>query len=237
MQLGLLLLAGTLAAITPVRGAERDKTADVQGWEKLQAQKKDFDRRSPPSLEGAEFAKFLEEYSRRAGELADAFKAFNEKNPDNKEGREAWRQWMNHLDLAAQGIPERKVELEQTEQRLLADRNLSPNQRESIRWNQVDRIRDLGERERFLRSVQSEFRDPSFAAHHLLVIANFTDPQHARALVDEVFQRNVTVARNAIGLVTPKSCNWSAHVKRGRMSAPKLSNCAISSIALESHWI
>jgi thiol-disulfide isomerase/thioredoxin len=93
---------------------------------------------------------------------------------------------MNHLDLAAHENPDRKVELERAENQALADPALSKAFREKIRWNQVDRIRDLAERERFARSVAGEFAGSSFLSHFLLEIANFSDAAHARALVDEV---------------------------------------------------
>lgn len=179
-------------------GAEPDRTSDVQAWEKLLAQKKELSSMSPPALEGPEFKKFLTEYSRRAGELADAFKAFHDKNPNNREGRDAWRQWLNYLDAAAQGSPERALERDKTEQKLLAHPNLSRNQRESIRWNQVDRIRDLAERERFVRSIKGEFKaDSAFVPYQLLNIAEFTDPEHARQLVEEVLQLTGTAREHA----------------------------------------
>lgn len=142
----------------------------------------------PAKAEGEEFEQFLRQYSIRAGELADAFKAFHRANPSTKEGRDAWHEWMNHLDLAAHGNPERKAELERTEKELLADPSLSKAFREKIRWNQVDRIQSLSERERFVREVAGEFSGTSFLSHFLLEIANFSDAAHARALVDEVLK-------------------------------------------------
>lgn len=174
-----------VATASPVSAAEND--LKVQ-FEKLEAKKKELSGMKPTELEGPEFEKFLKEYSKRAGEIADAFKAFYQSNKERKEGREAWDEWMDHLDLAAQGIPERKSELEAEEKRFLADPNLSKAFREQIRWNQVDRIRDLGERERFARSVKDEFSGTSFISHHLLLIARFTDTEHARALVEEVLK-------------------------------------------------
>jgi thiol-disulfide isomerase/thioredoxin len=157
-------------------------------WEALQARKKEFSDMKPEKADGEAFDLFVREYSSRAGELADAFRVFHEQNPTSKEGREAWRQWLNYLDLAAQRIPGRKAELVETEKRLLADPSLSKTFRESIRWNQADRIYDLGEREQFVRSVEGEFSGTSFISHHLLNIAEFTDAKHARALVDEVLK-------------------------------------------------
>jgi peroxiredoxin len=175
----------SVTVASPIAGAEND--LKVQ-FEALEAKKKELSGMRPTELEGPEFEKFLKEYSKRAGEIADAFKAFYQSNKESKEGREAWDEWMDHLDLAAQGIPERKTELEETEKRFLADPNLSKAFREQIRWSQVDRIRDLGERERFARSVKDEFSGTSFISHHLLFIAQFTDTEHACALVEEVLK-------------------------------------------------
>ena len=75
----------------------------------------------PPRADGPEWDRFVNDFSIRAGELADAFKVFYDRNPGGKEGREAWRDWMNYLDMAAQRLPERKAELEAAEKRALAD--------------------------------------------------------------------------------------------------------------------
>lgn len=157
-------------------------------WDQLMARKKEFSAMQPSKAEGEEFEQFLKDFSTRAGELAEAFKAYYERNPESKEGREAWRQWMNHLDLAAHRFPQRRIELEEAEKNLLADAKLRKEFREQIRWNQVDRIRDLAEMERFVRSVKDEFTGSSFLSHHLLNIASFSDADHARKLVDEVLK-------------------------------------------------
>ena len=184
--LGFVLLAsGALTAIAQMT----NQSATAELWTELLAAQERFYEANPPSLEKKEFDAFLKEYSEKAGKLADRFKDYQAQFPASTNASDAWENWMNLLDIAANGSSVRRAELEKTEQDYLADPKLDRNRRTRIRYNQVDRLHDIAARERLVRDVKNEMNDPTdFFCRHLLNIAEFSEYPRSRELVDEVLK-------------------------------------------------
>ena len=110
--LGFVLLAsGALTAIAQMT----NQSATAELWTELLAAQERFYEANPPSLEKKEFDAFLKEYSEKAGKLADRFKDYQAQFPASTNASEAWENWMNLLDIAANGSSVRRAELEKTE--------------------------------------------------------------------------------------------------------------------------
>lgn len=163
--------------------------AENDDWNALLSAKEAFHEMQPATLEHDEFEKFLSEYNRAAGVLADRYRAFLRNNSEDPHSKQAWNDWMDFLDIAAHGSPERKAELEEAERTVLADPAADPGRRERIRNSQVDRTPDLAARERLIRKFKDEFRSPNdFFCFRMLELAEFTDHPHAQEIVDEVLR-------------------------------------------------
>ncbi len=158
-------------------------------WKELLVAKESFYESRPPSLEKQEFDAFLKEYADNAGKLADRFKDYQTRFPDSPNVSKAWENWMNLLDIAAHGSPARRAELEKAEQECLADPKLSPRQRSTIRYRQIDRLDNIAERERLVRKVKDENGEPTdFFCQQMLDIAEFCEYPHSREIVDEILK-------------------------------------------------
>lgn len=170
-------------------GAEAAPSGAEEAWKKIQAAKEELYSLQPPSLNPQAFERFLADGAQKAGVLADQFRDYRQHYTNSIYLAEAWSQWMDLLNIAAQGSSARKAELEKAEQQCLADPKLEPRRREEIRSNQIDRTRDLKDCERLVRQVKDEMESPSmFLCQHLLDIAEFSDYPHSAELVAEVLK-------------------------------------------------
>ena len=174
-----LLGLGIICMTVNVWGADTKSSADETWKELLSAQEK-FEGANPTSLK---------KYAERAGQLADRFKDYQTQYPASTNLSEAWENWMDLLNVAAEGSSARRSELETAEQQCLAHPQLNRAQRKQIYNNQVNRVGDIAERERLVRKLKAEnkvFVD--FFCQHMLDIAEFAESPHARELVDEVLK-------------------------------------------------
>ena len=170
-------------------GAEAPSGGPEEAWKKLSAAKEEFYDLEPSGLNPQDFDRFLADYERKAGALADQFKDYQQHFTNSTHLAEAWSQWMDLLNVAAHGSTTRKAELEKTEQQCLADSKLERHRRVKIRSNQIERTQDLHERERLVREVKDEFESPAmFLCQNLLEIAEDSDYPHSGELVAEVLK-------------------------------------------------
>jgi peroxiredoxin len=184
-------------------------------WKELLVAQQSFHESRPPSLEREEFDAFLAEYAEKAGKLADRFKDYQVRFPGSTNAAGAWENWMSLLDIAAHGSAARRAELERAEQQCLADPKLSPRQRSTIRYRQVERLDNVAERERLVRKVKGEDERPTdFFCHHMLNIAEFSEYPHSREIVEEILKlTEATPTREeyrATGRTSTNELAWKA---------------------------
>lgn len=159
-------------------------------WKELLAARERLDQLKPPSADNRkEFDRFVADSCEQAGKLADRFKDYQTRFPDSPNASKAWDNWMDLLNIAADGSPARRAELEKAEQQCLADPKLSRSQRSTIRYHQLGRLSDLAAMERFVRKVKDEMQEPTdFFCERMLEIAEFSQYPHAREIVNEVLK-------------------------------------------------
>jgi thiol-disulfide isomerase/thioredoxin len=193
-------------------GAEAATGEPEEAWKKLVAAKEGFYKLEPSSLQPQAFDRFLDAYAQKAGALADQFKDYQARYTNSPHAAEAWSEWMDLLNTAARSSA-RKAELEKAEQQCLADPKLEPRRREEIRSNQIDRTRDLKERERLVREVKDEFESPGwFLCHHLLDIAEWSDYPHSRDLLAQVL--NLSEGKVELGSLRDQAQQLKARLDR-----------------------
>ena len=170
-------------------GTAMDAVGAEREWVELAKAKDAFSERAPTSMEPGAFAAFLESYSVAAGELADQFHSFLTTHPEGPYTEEAWKNWMEFLNIAAHGIPERMTQLVEAEQSVLNDPKADSTRRQQIRNNQIDRIQDLAAREQMIRQVKDEMKDPNlFFCSRMIELAHFMEQRHALEVLDEILE-------------------------------------------------
>ena len=184
-------------------GSNSLAAADTNAWQSLLQEEEVFFKSPPPDgLSQTNFDRFLTEGCRKALVLADKFEKVYRQDPAGPRAEKAWDEWMELLNISASRDTNGLARLRQVETEFLQDPNLSIERRIDIRCNQFARAGDAQEWERQVRQAKVEIQEARKKAglstnsvfrvfpfeQQLLAIAEHSDPENARRLIEEVLR-------------------------------------------------